>query len=56
MDALLKKDIDKTHLCFIHFFQFSKEVLQNGQNVPKNGQNFSFLTPGGQNMKLRNKS
>ena len=24
---------------FIHFFQFSKENLQNGQNVPKKGKN-----------------
>ena len=31
--------MDKTQLfCLIIFFQFSKEVLQNGQNVPKNCQ------------------
>ena len=42
--------------CFIIFFQFSKEVLQNGQNVPKKNQNSTFFTSGCQNMTLRNKS
>ena len=56
IDATLEKDIDQMQLfCFIHFFQFSKEVLQNGRNVAKNVKNFTLLTPGGQNMKLRNK-
>ena len=31
IDATLEKDIDQMQLfCFINFFQFSKEVLQNG--------------------------
>ena len=38
---------------FIHFFQFSKKILQN---VPKKGQNSTLFTFGGQNMTLRNTS
>ena len=38
------------------FFLFSQEILQNGRNASKNGQNTTFFTPGGQNMKLWNKS
>ena len=41
-------------LLFI-FFNFSKELLQNGRSVYTNVQN-SFFTPGDQDMKLRNKS
>ena len=49
--------MDKMQLFhFIHFFQFSKEDHQNGQNVPKKGQNSIFFTFGGQNMTLKNKS
>ena len=55
-EATLQIGIDEAHLFhFLSFFHFSKEVLQNGRNVPKNGQNFTFFTPGGQNMQLRNK-
>ena len=43
-------------LFFIFYFQFSKEVLQNGRNIYKNGQNSTFLKSGDQNMTLRNTS
>ena len=50
-EATLQIGMDKTQLfCFIHFFQFSKELLKNGWNVPKKGQNSTFYTLGGQNM------
>ena len=56
-EAALQIVMDKTQLfSFIHFFQFSKELLQNGQNVPKKGQNSKLFTFRGQNMTLRNKS
>ena len=56
-EATLQIGIDVAQLfSFIHFFHFGKEVLQNGRNVSKNGQNSTILTPGGQNMQLRNKS
>ena len=42
--------------CFIYSFQFSKEILQNGWNVPKKVQNSPFFTSGGLNLTLRNKS
>ena len=55
-NATLKKIINKTQLFhFIPFFQFSKEVLQNGRKVPKNVKNSTLMTPGGQNMTLRYK-
>ena len=43
-EAAFQIGMEKTQLFrFIHFFQFSKEVLHNGWNVPKNGQNSTFL-------------
>ena len=35
--------------CFINFFQFSKEVLQNGQNVAQQIQNSTIFNLGVQN-------
>ena len=56
-EATLLKGIHVAQLfVFIHFFHFGKEVLQNGRNVSKNCQNSTILTPGVQNMQLRNKS
>ena len=40
----------------LRFFIFSQEILQNGQNASKKGQNTTFFTPGGQNMKLWNEN
>ena len=55
--AALQIGMNETQLfCFIHFFQFIKEVLQNCQNVPKKDQNSTCFTSGGQNMTLRHKS
>ena len=55
-EATFQKGIDVAQLfCFNHFFHFGKEVLQNGQNVSKNGQNSTILTPGGQNIQFMNK-
>ena len=41
-------------LCIL--FLFIQEILQNGQNRFKNGQNTTFLNPGGQNMQPRKKA